>query len=294
MNERIELRKRQLKFQARNPLSLLTITDIRIFVRLVRWLQTNKGHISSWDTVQQEDIHEFLLTLTPKHREIVRKDLLVLFKLAKRKRIITHIPILDVKSRELPPVIEPLTFEEQVRIANIIKSNLYERPLECLLTSLCFYHGLTSSSIREIRLTDLSLERKTIYFSERPPVYLSEDEMILVSEYAKQRISIRNVENKTYLIVSSHLSEIYRDRPVNNHFIARKVKEIAGFTPKALRITCFNTIASHFGPQLLVEGFGLSLTQSSRYGKLEDYLIEEQIQSEREYLNKQIKKGGFE
>ncbi|WP_235852091.1 hypothetical protein [Niallia nealsonii] len=94
--------------------------------------------------------------------------------------------------------------------------------------------------------------------------------------------------------ILSFLSEVYRDRPVNNRFIARKVKELAGFTPKALRITCFNTIASHFGPQLLVEGFGLSLTQSSRYGKLEDYLIEEQIQSEREYLNKQIKKEGSE
>lgn len=36
-------------------------------------------------------------------------------------------------------------------------------------------------------------------------------------------------------------------------------------------------IAAHFGPQLLVEGFGLSLTHASRYGKLEDYLIEELI-----------------
>lgn len=35
--ERMELRKRQLKFQARTPLSLLTVkTDMEIFVRLVR------------------------------------------------------------------------------------------------------------------------------------------------------------------------------------------------------------------------------------------------------------------
>ncbi|MEY9865208.1 hypothetical protein ABIE66_000587 [Peribacillus sp. B2I2] len=43
-------------------------------------------------------------------------------------------------------------------------------------------------------------------------------------------------------------------------------------------------IASNFGPQLLVEGFGLSLTQASRYGKLEDYLLEEQIRSERDFI----------
>ena len=80
---------------------------------------------------------------------------------------------------------------------------------------------------------------------------------------------------------------IYGDKPVNNRFILRKVKDLSGFTPKALRITCFNVIGSNFGPQLLVEGFGISLTQASRYGKLEDYLIEEQIQSGREFLHGQ-------
>ncbi|WP_217993767.1 hypothetical protein [Bacillus toyonensis] len=34
-------------------------------------------------------------------------------------------------------------------------------------------------------------------------------------------------------------------------------------------------------PQLLVEGFGLSLTQASKYGKMEDYLLEEQIKEQR-------------
>jgi len=172
LNERIELRKRQLKFQARTPLSLLTVkTDMEIFVRFVRWLQENKGHLTSWDTVQQEDVHAFLLTLTPKHREIVRKDLLVLFKLARRKRIITHIPILDVKSRELPPTIEPLTFEEQTSVAKLIKGNLFEQPLECLLVSFCFYHGLSSKMIREMKVIDLDVDRRMIHFKDRPPVY---------------------------------------------------------------------------------------------------------------------------
>jgi integrase len=286
-NERMELRNRQVKFNARNPLSLLTIkTDIEIFVRLARWFQINCKHIESWDTVQQEDVHKFLLTLTPKHREIVRKDLLVLFKLAKRKRLITHIPILDIKSRELPPTIEPLTFDEQVKVANLIKSCLYEQPLDCLLTSLCFYHGLSSSHIRNIKISDVKVEMKAIYFNDRPPVYLSDEELVLINEYVKQRSNIRNVKNKRYLILSSSSSEVYQDRPINNPFIARKVKAFCGFTPKSLRITCFSMIASNFGPQILVEGFGLSLTQASRYGKLEDYLLEEQIQTQREYISR--------
>lgn len=283
LNEKVELRNRQLKFNARNPLSLLTVkTDIAIFLRLISWFQTNRMNVSSWDSVQQEDVHEFLLDLTPKHREIVRKDLLVLFKLAKRKRLITHIPILDIKSKELPPSIEPLTFEEQVRVAKVIKKKLYEQSLECLLTSLCFYHGLSSSQISNIKLSDVRVESKKILFHKRPPVYLSDDELVLLNEYVKQRSSVRNSENKIFLVMSTSGTEIYRDSPVNNSFISRKVKVFCGFTPKSLRITCFNTIASNFGPQILVEGFGVSLTQASRYGKLEDYLIEEQINSERE------------
>lgn len=265
-NERMELRNRQVKFNARNPLSLLTVkSDIEIFVRLVRWFQINCIHIESWDTIQQEDIHKFLLTLTPKHREIVRKVLLVLFKLAKRKRQITHIPILDIKSRELPPTIEPLTFDEQVRVAKVIKSRLYEQSLECLLTTLCFYHGLSSSHIRNIKISGIKVDLKAIYLNERSPVYLSNDELILINEYIKQRSNIRNVQNKPFLILSASSSEVYQDRPINNAFIARKVKAFCGFTPKSLRITCFSMIASNFGPQILVEGFGLSLTQASSF-----------------------------
>ena len=289
-NEKMELRNRQVKFNARNPLSLLTVkADIVVFVRLVRWLQINCKHIESWDTVQQEDVHEFLLTLTPKNREIVRKDLLVLFKLAKRKRLITHIPILDIKSRELPPTIEPLTFFEQVNVAKLVKSRLYEQPLECLLTVLSFYHGLSSSHISNIKISDVKVEMKAIFLNDRPPVYLSDDELVLINEYVKQRSNNRNAKNKIYLILSSSSSGVYQDRPINNQFIARKVKAFCGFTPKSLRITCFNMIASNFGPQILVEGFGLSLTQASRYGKLEDYLIQESISHQRALLHNEQK-----
>ncbi|MBD5855679.1 hypothetical protein [Lactococcus lactis] len=66
-------------------------------------------------------------------------------------------------------------------------------------------------------------------------------------------------------------------------FVLKKFENIGALSE--LQISCFNTIASHFGPQLLVEGFGVSLTQASRYGKLEDYLIDEQIQTQREYVS---------
>lgn len=283
-NERIKLRKRQLKFQARIPLSLLTIkSDMDIFVRLVRWFQVNRSYIVSWDGVQQEDVYTFLLTLTPQNREIVRKDLLVLFKLAKRKRIITHIPILDMPSREIPPSTEPLTFDEQKGIALKLKVNIYEKPLECLLTSLCFYHGLSSKMIKEIKINSLDIPRMAIHVEGRAPVFLSADEILMVKEYLKLRDIDKIRRNKNYFIVSFNSSMIYENKPVSNRYILNKVKDFSNFSPKTLRITCFSVIANNFGPQLLVEGFGVSLTQASRYGKLEDYLIEEQIQSGREF-----------
>src|SRR5699024_4742435 len=121
----------------------------------------------------------------------------------------------------------------------------------------------------------------------RLPVYLSEDEIILINEYAKLRTNIKNANNKIHLIISSNSAMIYEDKSVNNSFILRNVNDLSGFTLNSLMITCFILIASNFGPQLLVEGFGISLMQASRYGKLEDYLIEEQIQSGREFLHGQ-------
>jgi len=52
--------------------------------------------------------------------------------------------------------------------------------------------------IKEIKLTDLDIDRKVIHFKDRPPVYLSEDEIILINEYAKLRTNIKNANNKTH------------------------------------------------------------------------------------------------
>jgi integrase len=163
---------------------------------------------------------------------------------------------------------------------------MYKEPLKCLLTSFCFYHGLSSNQIVNIKLKDIDFKKRLIRFKERPPLYLLKDDMIFLQEYARLRIKIKNANKKDYLFISSSASEIYSDKLVSNKFVRDKVKELTGFTPKKLRIACFNTIASKFGPQLLVEGLGLSLTHASRYGKLEDFLIEESINEQRELLEK--------
>ncbi|HHP5617175.1 TPA: site-specific integrase [Bacillus cereus] len=284
-NERMRYRKRQIDFNARNPLKLKTIkTDIEVFTRCVRFIVEFKSHILSWEMIQQDDIYDFLLTLTPKNREVVRKDLLVLFKLAKRKKFMTHVPLAEIVSRELPPTNIPLTIDEQKSVEKGIKQSMFNSPQESLLVSLCFYHGLSTSDIKNIKVKDIDVDEKKINFENRSPVYLLKDDLIMLEAYVRTRREIKNIINKPYLFVITSGSEIYRNEPVSNKFIRDKVKKITNFTPKVLRITCFNMIAANFGPQLLVEGFGLSLTQASRYGKLEDHLIEELIKEQRVFL----------
>ncbi|MCQ6334972.1 MULTISPECIES: site-specific integrase [Bacillus cereus group] len=284
-NERMQYRKRQNDFNARNPLKVLTIkSNIESFTRCVRFIVEVKPHILSWDMVQQDDIYDFLLTLTPKNREIVRKSLLVLFKLGKRKKLITHVPLMEVKSRELPPTTNPLTIEEQKNVEETIRRNMFKYPQESLIVSLCFYHGLSTSDIKHIKVRDIDVEKKQINFVNRTPVYLLKDDIVMLERYAKERKKIKNINNKPYLFVSRSSSEVYSEIPVSNLFVRKKVRKLTNFTPKILRITCFNMIAANFGPQLLVEGFGLSLTQASRYGKLEEHLIEELIEEQRAFL----------
>ncbi|ARJ24040.1 integrase [Bacillus mycoides] len=285
-NERLKLRQRQVKFNARNPLSFKTIiSDLEIFKRFIKYLINDKKHINSWNLIQQEDVHDYLLTLRLKNREIVRKRLLVLFKLAFKKKVITHLPLAEIKSRELPLSEEPLSFEEQKKVARLLEDKTYDEPLSCLLTSFCFYHGLSSQQIRNIKLQDINLDKETIYIDERPPVYLLKGDMLLLQEYARIRKKIKNIDRKIFLIVSSSSSEVYTEKSVSNRFVRRKVKDLTGYAPKTLRLTCLQTMCAQYGPQLLIEGFGLSLTQASRYGKMEGYLIEEVIKEQRDSFN---------
>lgn len=41
-------------------------------------------------------------------------------------------------------------------------------------------------------------------------------------------------------------------------------------------------MSAQYGPQYLVEAFGLSLTQASRYGNMQEFLLEEEVKQQRE------------
>jgi len=280
---RLELRNRQISHNEATPLSLQTInSDIGIFSRFVKWLDHEHQEVSSWNLVQESHVHEFLLILTPHNREIVRKDLYVLFKLARRRKAITHIPMTNYPARELPPVSEPLSMTEQKRVARILLQSIHLNPLGCLLGCLCFFHGLTTKQIQSIKLSDVDLADKKIIVKDRPPVYLSTEELLALENYVKLRSHMRNVNKREYLVIGDWGARIYENRPLGSRAILKQVKELTGYTTKQLRITCYHSFSARFGPLMLIDAFGLSKTQASRYGRFEEYLLEEEIRSQRD------------
>jgi hypothetical protein len=204
-NTRMELRKRQISNNEIAPLVLKTIScDIGVFTKFVKWIIQTHKEVHSWNLVQEEHVHEFLLTLTPNNRELVRKDLHVLFKLAKRKKIITYIPMMDYPCRELPSVVEPLNISEQKRVARILMQSVHTNPLACILGCLCFFHGLSSRQIQSIKLSDINLPGKKINLPDRSPVYLSTEELLALENYARNRSHMKNIRKREYLFIGDH------------------------------------------------------------------------------------------
>lgn len=283
---RLDLRKRQINHNEAIPLSLRTInSDIEIFSRFVRWLNQEHQEVSSWDMIQENHIHEFLLILTPKNREIVRKDLHVLFQLAKRRKLITYIPMTDYPSRDLPSTTEPLSMAEQKQVAKILLQSVHSDPLGCLLGCLCFFHGLNTKQIQSVKLSDVDLKDKKIIVEDRPPVYLSKEELSALQNYVELRTRMRNIKRREYLVIGDQGARFYENKPLGARAILGKVRSLTGYTPKQLRITCYHSFSAEFGPLMLIEAFGLSRTQASRYGRFEEYLLEEEIKTQRDLNN---------
>ncbi|MEC0296468.1 site-specific integrase [Peribacillus frigoritolerans] len=178
---------------------------------------------------------------------------------------------------------ESLSISEQKKIAKKIRRNVHNEPISCLLTSLCLYHGLASREIASIRIDHINFEGRCIYFQERPPVYLTTEDLLILEQYVKERAQIKKIDKKNFLIVSL-IASSYQDKSVSNLFINKKIKNFTGYTPKKLRITCFCALSAMYGPQFLIEAFGLSLTQASRYGRIGEYIVEEEVYQQRDAL----------
>lgn len=276
--EKLKLRKRQTEQNARNPVKLKTIeADVGALKRMVKWMQKQYSDAKSWFDVTEEMVNSFLLSLTPSNRECMRKDFYQFFKLAKKKRCTFDIPMTDYKTREVPRVNYVLTFMEQSRLAHKIRNEGINLPYEALLTSLAFYHALQSRYISSIKMDDVDAENEKIYMKEIPDIYLSPVEMSILKEYLIIRKEFPNSIGRTLLFIQRCRGAAYGEVPIDKTFIRNCVKRFSGYNPMTLRITCLTEMANYFGPQFLREAYGVSQTHASRFGKYEDYLLEETL-----------------
>ncbi|MWV42237.1 hypothetical protein GRF59_01210 [Paenibacillus sp. HJL G12] len=111
--EMLSLREKQIKMGALKPLKINSIlSDIQRFNLLINWIQLNSNEVTSWDMLQERHVQDYLLSLSLSVRQLAIKNLLLLFDLARKKSIITHVPLIDTPIRELPPRTQALSFEE--------------------------------------------------------------------------------------------------------------------------------------------------------------------------------------
>jgi hypothetical protein len=110
---------------------------------------------------------------------------------------------------------------------------------------------------------------------------LAED-FLLLEQFLRKRQELPYAKSRSYLFISNNFK--LDDEPVGEGYVRRKVQAFTGQTPQCLRITCFTALSARYGPQYLVEAFGLSLTQASRYGSMQEFLLEEEIKQQREEL----------
>ncbi len=280
-NERKDRRKRHIKHNARKPLSLRALEhDLETLTRAIRWFREYLPELTGWHMIQENHILTYLLTLSARERELVRNDLYVFFCLAHRRKLVTHVPVAKYPSRKFPPAYEPLNLEARKALARLIRESIYSHPYEAFLTVLCFYHGLSSSQVLHIRMSDVDIEKKVIHIPERPPVYLLTEDFLLLEQFLQQRQEMPYAKQKSYLVISNQ--HRLNDKPLDKSFLRCKVLSFVKYPPQLLRMTCFTALSEQFGPQYLVEACGISLTHAARYGKMEEYLLEEEVMQQRD------------
>jgi hypothetical protein len=89
-----------------------------------------------------------------------------------------------------------------------------------------------------------------------------------------------NANRRSYLFISNQRR--LDDRPVRKDYAGSKVRAFTGYSPQRLWISCFTALSARYGPQYLVEAFGVSLTHASRFGKMEEFLLEEEVKEQKE------------
>lgn len=242
-------------------------------VNLGKWM-VEEHQINSWAEVTDKEINIYLLRFPEKSRVIRKRNFYNFFEFAEKKRWIFNNPIENFVARDFNIEKKPLSKKEHAQIYNSILKYKTDYFIEVFTTSLVYFHALTSKQLISIELNDIDPFSKSISIPKRPRVYLSELEFSLLSQLLISREEKLKGRKNKYLYCSySSISE----KSMDSNMINKQVKKITGMTAKDLRIASLQFCAEEFGVEYLNQCLGMSLTQSSRYGDIQDYYIDEII-----------------
>ncbi|WP_342503562.1 hypothetical protein [Lysinibacillus sp. FSL L8-0126] len=250
-------------------------SKIRHVFDLASWL-VEKESMNSWSEVTEREINNFLIGFPEKNRTIKKRALYNFFEFCLKKRWLFANPIEDFTARDYKVTVKPLSKNEHAQIYSSILNLKFDYPFEVLVTVLVYFHSLTTRQILGIKMSHISLESNTIIIEGRPSIVMSNLEIKLLTHILLDREEKLGLRESEYLFCSYLTIE---DRPINMTVISRSVKKITSMTPKNLRIASIQYAAINFGVEYLHQCLGLSLTQSNRYGDLDEYYLEDVIQS---------------
>ena len=267
---RVGVQREQRRQELRRVLALRTIaSDVRILCRFADYLEGFFPAVTGWDTVNEGEVVDYLLHLgvNPNSRNVQRWDLHAFFAFALRHRLVAHNPVPGEPGRESASTFRPLTLEQQRELLD--RWARLDDPLEGLVGCLALLHGLGASQVQGLRLGDLDRGSQQLRVKGRPvPLPLDPLTWRVLEGYLAIRPSGPAFEHNTHLILSDRSRSTAG--PVSGPFFGRPLRR-QRLSVRALRMTCFATVAQESGPRLLVDAFGLSPTQADRYQRFLAY-----------------------
>ncbi|MFJ7913763.1 MULTISPECIES: hypothetical protein [unclassified Lysinibacillus] len=230
--------------------------------------------ISSWSEVTEDMVNKYLLGMKFTNGQIKKRTLFNFFTFLKKHGFVFVVPIEQFVARDSMIEVTPLSLNQHKTIFKAIENGNENLVVERFLCSLVYFHGLTSSQIKSLELENINLVEKNIHVNGRPPAYLSDSDLILLKEVLVRREKLLNRKKSSRLFPAF---KSIKDISISNLSISDIVKKVTGYTPRRLRIAAFQYCSAKFGAQYLQECFGLSLTQSARYARIGEELLELQV-----------------
>lgn len=213
--------------------------------------------ISDWAAVAASDIEEFLGSKS-RHR---LASLSMFFSFARKRKLILINPVLGL-TRPRPRGFSGRTLnstEQRRLIHRWMLTNI--DPRERVVGLFALLHGMASSQIRAVLVSDINKEAATMVIAGRPyqvpldPITLAAVDAVLMA-----RLALRT--NNPHLVLTKDSRA--HDTAASPYFMTH-ILDPAGVTPAVLRQTRLADLAHSHDPRLVAAAFGMTAGGALHY-----------------------------